>query len=385
MNAERTLHIPTGTALRLLLLVGLALVVYYVREVVVTVFVALVLAAALDPTISWMERRGIPRGTAMLLILTLAFATLYGLVSLMLPLVMEEGGQFARTVYEFYERGIETLRNSPNEHVRNTIQRLLVTTPQGVTQAGEALLGGALGMFSGALGLVGVVVLTLYGSVHREDLLRMILALTPAESRIGTARLLNRIRERLGLWLRGQLILGAIIFAMSYFGLTLLQVKFALVLALIAGITEWIPILGPLLGAIPAVLVAVSQYPMLGVWVIVLYVAIQQLENYLIVPRVIAHGTGLNPLLVIIAILLGAKLAGILGIFLAVPMAVIATTWMEDVLERRAADEAARAVAAAAMGDESQAEQAATAAISAAQAAEAVVRPELLEPHGGSP
>ena len=152
-------------------------------------------------------------------------------------------------------------------------------------------------------------------------------------------RLFDRVKQRLGLWLRGQLLLGAVVAVLSYVGLLLLHVKFALVLALLAGVTELIPVIGPFIGAVPAVLVAASDHALLGLWVALLYVGIQQLENHLLVPRIMAEATGLNPIAVIVAILAAAKLAGIVGVLLAVPAAIIVKVLVDEWLEVRAARE----------------------------------------------
>lgn len=130
---------------------------------------------------------------------------------------------------------------------------------------------------------------------------------------------------------------------LSYAGLLLLHVKFALVLALLAGVTELIPVIGPFIGAVPAILVAASDHAMLGLWVALLYVVIQQLENHLLVPRIMAEGTGLNPIAVIIAILVAAKLAGIVGVLLAVPAAIIVKVVVDEWLEQRSARQGAGA------------------------------------------
>ena len=378
MPSTRTIVVSDGTVVRAILYVGLALVIFAAREVLVAVFVALVLAAALDPTITRMERAGMPRGTAAVVLLLFAFSSLWLLGKLVVPLVVVEGGQFVRTLVDFTQRGFEVMQTSPNPQIRSAAQQILRTSPEGIAALSENVFAGALNVFSGAFGLVGIVVLTVYGAVHQRDLMRLLLAFVPQPSRGEAFRLFQGIRDRLGLWLRGQLLLGAIIFAMTYVGLLLLDVRFALVLALIAGVTEWVPVVGPLIGAVPAVLVAVSQYPMLGIWVLLLYLVVQQLENYLIVPRVMAQATGLNPLLVIVAILVGANLAGIVGIFLAVPLAIMVSTWLEFRLERNAREEALRAAAAVLVGRPEQAIPAAAESQVQAQAAAIVAETELL-------
>jgi predicted PurR-regulated permease PerM len=126
---------------------------------------------------------------------------------------------------------------------------------------------------------------------------------------------------------------------MTLVGLLILGVDYPVVLALFAGLTEMIPIIGPFIGAIPAVIVGVSQAPVMGLWVALMYLIIQQLENHLIVPRVMSKASGLNPVIVIIAILVGGKLFSITGVILAVPTMIIITTFLEDFLEEKKASD----------------------------------------------
>jgi predicted PurR-regulated permease PerM len=176
--------------------------------------------------------------------------------------------------------------------------------------------------------------------MEEQGMRRLSIDLAPAKYRPYFAQLFRRIEERLGRWLRGQLFLGLIIAVLTYIGLVSLGVKYALVLALIAGLTELLPAIGPFIGAIPAVIVGLSQDPWKGLFVAILYLVIQQLENNLIVPRVMSKATGLNPVIVIISLLVGAKVAGVIGVILAVPTVLIITTFLEDFLEEKKADDA---------------------------------------------
>ena len=141
------------------------------------------------------------------------------------------------------------------------------------------------------------------------------------------------MQEKIGLWLRGQLVLCLIIFLMSWLGLSLLGVKYSLVLAVFAGVTEFIPYLGPFLGAIPAVFVGFTQAPYLCLLVIILYIVIQQTENLFLVPMVMKKAVGLNPVIVIISMLIGGTMAGILGILVALPVATAISVVFSDFVD----------------------------------------------------
>ena len=147
--------------------------------------------------------------------------------------------------------------------------------------------------------------------------------------------LIVKIEEKLGAWLQGQLILSLVIGILSYIGLTLLNIPYALPLAMIAGIMEVIPVIGPIISALPAIFLALTISPFLSIAVAVMYLVIQQLENNLIVPQVMKRAVGLNPLIVILAIAIGSRLLGIAGALLAVPLAVVIQIIAAEIIEEK--------------------------------------------------
>jgi len=206
-----------------------------------------------------------------------------------------------------------------------------------LVQVGDTLSSYTGSVFSAITSLFGglatfflVLVLCFYFSVKKDGLKNLIHSVTPSKYQKYTMQLFVRIQDKLGLWLRGQLFLSVIIFSITWIGLFALGIRYSLVLALIAGITEIIPFIGPIIGAVPAVLLAFLQSPIDGLFVLILYIVIQQLENNVIVPKVMQKTVGLNPIVVILVILLGAKLAGVLGALLSIPVAVSIMTIAGD-------------------------------------------------------
>ena len=152
-----------------------------------------------------------------------------------------------------------------------------------------------------------------------------------------------RSEKNLGRWFQVQLLLSLIVGLMTFVGLSLLGVKFALILAVLIMILELVPNVGPVLAAIPAVALAFFQSPSLGFWTIALYIGIQQIENHVLTPLIIGRTLGINPVVVVISLLVGFNLAGILGMILAVPVATVIVEWFNDIIEKK---EKARAAAA---------------------------------------
>ncbi|MGH2398610.1 MAG: AI-2E family transporter, partial [bacterium] len=304
MTLDRPITITTGTLVKALGLVALALLLFAIRDVLVTIFVALVMSTAIDPSVSALQRRGIPRPAGIAIIFFGILAVVVLLAVLFVPLAIERTQSFAQSMPEIYERTLRQLRRSGNETLVGVIQQGIQVVSQAAGQALRALATRAPDAFGGLLSGLGVLVLTFYMGMQQDEIKRAAVDLAPVRYRPHVVQLARRIKVRLGNWLWGQLLLAFFVGAVTFAGLLILDVEFPFVLALIAGVTEFIPVIGPLIGAVPAILVAVADQPILGVWVAALYLGIQQFENHVLVPRIMASTTGLNPIVVLIAVLI---------------------------------------------------------------------------------
>jgi predicted PurR-regulated permease PerM len=175
-----------------------------------------------------------------------------------------------------------------------------------------------------------VLVLTFYMVVEEKKARSYFRNLAPAEYQPYIEHLLQKIQEKIGAWLQGQILLGLIVGCLVFFGLSLLQVKYALLLAIMAGLLEVIPYVGPIVSVIPAAIIAFAQAPVLGIFVLALYIVIQQLENHILVPKIMQKVTGLNPIISIAALLIGMKVGGLAGAILAIPLATLCVVVLED-------------------------------------------------------
>lgn len=342
-NRHISIDISSQTILKIVVIILAILFVRSIADILFLLFVALVLAAAIDPSITALERRGIPRGFGLAIIYILLIAAASLIVVLLIPILVTQLEQFARQVPDLYQKAFSAFQDNRDTALISSLQRALESLTQSLGNLTSGLFSRVFGFFGGLFAFFGVLVMTFYLTMEEKGMKRIAIDLAPVKYRPYLTQLFNRIEERLGQWLRGQLLLGLIIFVMTLIGLLILQVDYALVLALIAGVTELIPAVGPLIGAVPAILVAlsggaISHAPIDAVWIMLLYLGIQQLENHLIVPNVMARTTGLNPVLVILALLVGAKLAGIAGVILAVPSMLIIMTFVEDFLQEREHD-----------------------------------------------
>jgi predicted PurR-regulated permease PerM len=192
-----------------------------------------------------------------------------------------------------------------------------------LSQAGGNIIGATIGAFSGALSAILMLVFTIYILLDFDNLRKMFVEIFPKYQQEDALKTLLTIERKLGGWLRGQLALMIIIGVTTYLGLILLGINFALALAVIAGLLEIVPIVGPIISVIPAAIVGFAISPVLGFAIIGLYIIIQQLENQLIVPKVMQKAIGFNPLVTIVALMVGGKLLGLVGAILAIPFTII--------------------------------------------------------------
>jgi predicted PurR-regulated permease PerM len=189
----------------------------------------------------------------------------------------------------------------------------------------------ALGLLGGALNGIFILVLALYMTEDRDRIMRYLLSLVPFERRDQAGVVASRIGLRLGGWLRGQLLLSAIIGALTLVGLSIIGVRYAVLLAVLAAIGEAIPLIGPIISAVPAVIVALFDSPGQALKTVGLYLVVQQLENNLIVPKVMQRAVSIHPLAVMVALLAGGELLGVTGAILSVPVAAALAVILDEV------------------------------------------------------
>lgn len=185
------------------------------------------------------------------------------------------------------------------------------------------------------MSFIAIVVISFYLAVMKRGIEGFIESVVPTRHEAYVMDLWRRSEAKVGRWIQGQMLLALIVGLTVYIGLALMGIKFALLMGMLAMIFEIVPIVGPVLAAIPAIILAFLQDPAMGLWVVLFYVAVQQLENHLLVPVVLGKTTGLNPVVVIMALLVGNQLAGISGMLLSVPLATIIVEILEDLAKHK--------------------------------------------------
>ncbi len=336
MSQRLTVDIPSSSILRVLIVGAAAWFLWYARDIVMFLLVAIIIASALEPLAARLQTARIPRPLSVLAVYIAVVALLGGIGTILIPPFSAEVRELARVLPDLYEGftrllgGAGVFLGTPEavEGLRTGLMNfgdILTRSAGGFFQTTKSLFGSVLAVFL-------VFVVSFYLVVNRNGLVAFLRSVTPLEHQSHVIGLVESAQRKIARWAGAQLVLGFIVGVVVYIGLWGLGVRYALALALLSGLLELIPVIGPIIAAIPAVLVGFTQSLLVGVLVVLLYLVIQQVENHVLVPLIMRKAVGLNPLVTILAVLIGAKLAGFLGILLAVPVATMIAVFLADLI-----------------------------------------------------
>jgi len=336
--SNQSISITTNTILRIIVILLFLGFLFLIKDVLVLIFVAIILAAAFDPLIDWLQKFKIPRALSILLIYVVVIFFVGWSIYLLAGPIAEQVLEISKAFPHFYSElqqnliGVVDLNNLFSKEVINSS---VTDITKNLGQATSGIFNIIGSVFGGIISLFMVLVITFYLTVEEDGAKRFINSITSIKHQPYVSKLILAIQRRMGYWLRGQLLLSLIIFIMVYIGLTILGIKYALILALISGIFEIVPFIGPWVAAVPGVFLAFSQGSSKALMVAIMYIVIQQLENNLITPKIMGKSTGLNPLIVLIAIIIGAQLSGVMGALLAVPVALAIAIYVESLISEK--------------------------------------------------
>lgn len=301
---------------------------YQLLSVAISLFIAVIVTTALAPSVNYLRDRGhLPYSLAILVVYLFVISMFVGLGFLLIPPIVNEVGNFVNALPGYITSAASNLGVINSSSELEEFNRELVTFFR--DRLGDFAQGAynvTVNIFSATLGLVSILVFSFYLLLEKEKVEETLLRRLPfihSRQRRDVVEIIKQVEIKLGAWARGQAALCLIIGIVTFIGLTILGVPYALPLAVIAGILEIVPIIGPIISAIPSILVVLStdflEEPYKPLFVILLYVLIQQLENNLIVPQVMKRAIGFSPILSILAIMIGGSLLGIAGALLAIP------------------------------------------------------------------
>lgn len=328
------LDYSTKVILRVVL-IGLVLAfLWMIRDILMILLMSLVLASAMEPMADYLHKKRIPRFASVLGTYLIVIGAAVLIISLITPLVVSQAKVLSQNLPSYLDQIQNEYPNVSAFLGGLDLKTLANHLLSGLT-TNTAIFNRTIGFFNGLFAFVTVLVFSFYIVAADRGMKQLVRDLLPTKHQPLITSLIVKIQNKMGLWVLGQIILSVFIFVLTYIALTLLGVQYALFLALLAGLLEIIPYVGPFLSAIPAVFFALIQNPPLAIGVVLIYILIQKLEGYILVPKVMEKTVGTSPLVVLLALLIGFKLAGILGLLLAVPIAGAITVVIHETLHEK--------------------------------------------------
>ncbi len=284
--------------------------IYEIGSIIILTYVALVIGFAVSPWVDRLQSYKVPRVLAIFIVYAVIIGVLSSFISFIIPSLVNQTSYLTDTIARqvrklpFIQLDWSLVSSQLELVFRNAVGVLKI------------VMSAASNLFT----LITLLVLTFYFIYEKQNLPRYAASLFADGRKEKLITIVNRLEAVLGHWLRGQLLLMLIVGLMSYIGLLILGIDYVLPLALLAGLLEFVPNLGPILASIPAIIAGFAVSPTIGIGAMVLYIIIQQVENYLIVPQVMRRATGIHPLVSLLCLLIGGKLYGIVGVLLAIPL-----------------------------------------------------------------
>jgi predicted PurR-regulated permease PerM len=329
-----------GLALGVAAVVGILLLANAAARVLLLIFIAILLASALEPVVLNLRGRlRLGRGSTILAVYVVFFVAVIGFALVVVPAALGQAQRIAASLPPLFDDLRAQAANlrpvALSESLTALIDAVSVNFQPAPPPEADEVVEVGTAVAEAAIALATVLTLVFFWLVENARLQRYALAYLPAHRRAGARTAWNEIERRLGLWVRGQLILMGAIGIATGIVYTVLGVPGAVILGLIAAVAEAIPIIGPLLGAIPAILVAATISPELALIVAGIYAVLQLIEGSVLVPIVMRNTIGISPFLVLVSLLIGGAAGGLLGALIAVPIAAAA----EIVLSRLQARE----------------------------------------------
>ncbi|PJA46439.1 hypothetical protein CO172_03700 [Candidatus Uhrbacteria bacterium CG_4_9_14_3_um_filter_36_7] len=337
-SQKQLIAISTWSILKIALIVFLLVLLWILRDIVVMIFVSLLLAALIEPFANYLAKYKIPRSVTVLMVYLIILIVLALSILLLIPPLLEQTQQLAEKFSAFYGVIGEYFARFQTFSAEHGLGQNITSSLQSLQRELGSTLYGLFstisGFFGGIVSFIIILVLTFYLVVEEDSAKRFFKQIAPVEYQPFIVNLFGKIQGKMGAWLLGQLLLGFIVGVLVYIGLSILGVPYALVLALLSGIFEIVPYAGPLFATIPALIIGFSVSPFMGLLVLILYIVIQQIENNILVPKIMQHATGLNPVVSIVSLLIGVKLGGVVGAIFAIPVATMIGVILHDLFSQ---------------------------------------------------
>jgi len=324
MSSNKTkIDISSWSIIKIIIILVGAYFIYVIRDVIALFFIVLILVSAFSPTINkWAKK--ITKTGALLALIMIFMAVVSLVLILVIPPLVEQTTQLAQNLPKYL-----TKISWIHDYIPQIKDALSNLSGQ-VGNISGVLLTFTTSIFGGMVSIIMAIVLFIYFLMDEKGLKSFLLSFVTEERRDLASEILHKVAHKTGGWFKGQLYLALIIAVLNLIALSIMGIPYAMTLAVISGIFEVIPTIGPILAGLIAALVALSISPFMALLVLIWYVIVQQLEGTLIVPKVMHKTVGLSPATIILAVLVGAKVYGLMGVVLSIPIAAVIVVIIQE-------------------------------------------------------
>ena len=337
--------------------IGFAYLLFFLKQIIIIFLVALFLSAAFNPAVDKLNKYHVPRGLGIIIMYIVVLGIITIIFTSLVPIIADQVSDLASQVRDYVQnivsgdpedswfiRKIQPIANQVWQNVDQT--QILNSLTTGLKEIGSKLTsfaGNAIGaiftIFNGIFNLILVLIITFFMVVNKENSSNFFHSLFPSKYSGYISEKTKKISVKIGEWVRGQVLLALAMGLLTFIVFSLIGVNFALTLAMVAALAEFVPYIGPLITFLSAALIALNQSPVILLWLIPAYAVIQFLEGNIMVPLIVGKSVGLNPVVILFALLSGATIGvkiggsfalGLVGMIIAVPMANVISIFVED-------------------------------------------------------
>lgn len=309
----RKIEISHRTIIFTFLIIGGAFFLYLIRDILLILFVSLLIMVILNPTVVKLSKFKIPRGISILIVYLLFFAILIISLFTIVPPLIEQTTNFISGIPTY----ISDLHIAPA--LGSEITKQLLTYLGDIP---SKLVDFGVGIISNIFTLFTILTFAFYLLMARNKLDGQLVHFMGEKQAKEISEIIDELEIKLGGWARGQILLMISVGTLNYIGLTILNIPYALPLAIFSGLLEIIPYAGPIIGAAPAVVIGLGISPLMGLAVTALAFLVQQLENYVLIPKIMEKSVGVSPIIILLSLAIGLKIAGVVGVIISIPVVI---------------------------------------------------------------
>jgi len=324
MQSLQKIEISAKTIVFTILFILLLQFLVVIKDLIFALFIAFIIASALRPFVVWLTKRQIPRLISLIIVYLLFVGVMGSTIALIVPPLIKESFLLAKTLPSIVEKLVP--KNSSFFDINSVVQYVPNLTNQ--------LINIIQSTFSNVVFLMSIIFFSFYFLIEENTIKKSLVRFFDENQSQRIGSIFDNAEKKLNSWFWGELVLMTIVGVCTFVGLSLIGLKYVVPLALLAGLLEVVPNLGPTIAAIPAILIGFSQNYFLGLAALAVSVIVQQLENNVIVPLVMKKAVGISPAITLIALIVGGKLAGVMGVLLAIPTMLFLEVIISEIIKK---------------------------------------------------